>query len=182
MATDFLSTRNRVGRTVPEPTGLVIRREAFAARFGGLSHHVRLHAVLDGGVHEVTRRWDLTLGDRMWPDGRERHFDIVGEHVSSPVVHVLRTDLRVGVGFGDRFQEIASSVYHLIEHRALPDHLSHRDPWPGPLEPWVLGPDQGEDADHLVALDCASEGPRTRRLQLWTRGGTGRRQARAALT
>ncbi|WP_017599583.1 hypothetical protein [Nocardiopsis lucentensis] len=213
MATDFLSTRDRTGRTVPVPMSLVIRREAFAARFGGLQYHVRRRAVLDGGVHEVTRRWDLSLGDRMWPDGREWCFDIVGEHVSSPVAYVLRTDRRVGVGFGygDRFQEIASSTYHLIEHHALLDHVSHWDPWPGPLEPWAPGPDRGAIADHLlarieglteaaeasgpcnrwflgahvavrVALDHAGEGPRIRRLHLWTRGETGRRQVRAALT
>ncbi|WP_203757140.1 hypothetical protein [Catellatospora bangladeshensis] len=206
LATDFLRVRDRTGRLIPAPMKLVIRREAFAARFGGLQYAVRRSVALPGMDREFQRLWDFDLGGWMRRDVRGWHFDFIGERVSSPVAYAVHTDGRVGVTHGGLFLEIATSVYHLIESHAVLDQVASWQPWheyaagsdrmalvdhlaaqldgltevaeaSGPCARWLLG----ENVAIHEVLSYSSDVPRTRQLAVWARGQDGIGQIRAAL-
>ncbi|MEV0459578.1 hypothetical protein [Catellatospora methionotrophica] len=202
LATDFLRVRDRTGFWIPAPMKLVIRREAFAARFGGLRYVVRQNVALPGVVREVQRRWDFDLRCRMRRDEWGWYFDFVGEHVSSPVAYAVHTDGRVGVTIGEPFMEIAPSVYHLIESHAVLDQvaswqsgfvqaagsdwvalvdrldgLSEVAEASGPCARWLLG----ENVAIRDVLSYPSEGARARHVAVWVRNEHGLNQVEAAL-
>jgi len=197
---EFLWVRDASGQLKPAPAELVIRREGFADKFGGLRYLVRRSALLHGDRHDVTREWDFDLEEGLWPDGRGWCFGWVGEHVSSPVRFLAHTDGRVGVSDGGPFVEIASSVAQLIESHAMMDAVSLWDPLPGSsLESWAPSPPGGEFANCLKGLTLVPEAsgrferwlvsdvvavrefwswtshrPRTRGIMIWTLGEAGR--------
>ncbi|MEU8003909.1 hypothetical protein AB0B66_22360 [Catellatospora sp. NPDC049111] len=206
LATDFHRVRDRTGSLIPAPMKLVIRREGFAARFGGLQYLVRQSVLMPGGAHEVQHWWDFDLGDWMRRDVRGWHFEFIGEHISSPVAYAVHTDGRVGVTGGGPFLEIAPSVYHLIENHAVLDQVASWHPWhepaagsgwaalvdhlaaqldgltevaeaSGPCSRWLLG----ENVAIRDAMSYTSDGPRTRCVRVWVRGEHGLSQVRAAL-
>ncbi|XRQ08670.1 hypothetical protein ACN3XK_71270 [Actinomadura welshii] len=133
--TDLLDVHDRVGRVVPAPTALVVRREGFDARYGGLRYEVRRSVLVSGERWDVCRRWDFSLDEGIWADDRGWFFSWKGEHVSTPVRFLVHTDGRVGVSDGGPFIEVASSVPQLIESHAVMDMVSSWDPWPSALEP-----------------------------------------------
>ncbi|WP_149260453.1 hypothetical protein [Actinomadura sp. K4S16] len=203
--TDFLNVRDRAGRVVPAPAELVVRREGFEARYGGLRYEVRRSALIGRERFDVSRRWDFSLDEEIWADERGWFFSWTGERVSSPVRFLIHTDGRVGVSDGGPFIEVADSVPHLIEGHAVMDMVSSWDPWPGSLETWVpaqLGAAMAEHVDGLAPVAEASgrydrwhlsegvavrifwswtsQGPRTRGVQMWTCGEEGRRQLESA--
>ncbi len=185
---------------------LVIRREGFASRFGGLRYVVRRSVALPGMVREFEHRWDFDVGRWMRRDVRGWHFDFIGERVSSPVAYAVHTDGRVGVTDGGPFLEIAPSVYHLIESHAILDQVASWQPWhehaagsgwvalvdhlaarldgltevaeaSGPCARWLLG----ENVAIHDVLNYASDAPRARHVAVWARGQDGIGQIRAAL-
>ncbi|MET3423819.1 hypothetical protein BJ973_003031 [Actinoplanes tereljensis] len=138
LSTDYLRVQDRSGRLITAPVELIVRREGFAQRFGGLRYWVR-HAVRwDGEPYETARRWDFVLEDwiRWEPGGWS--FGWAGEHVSSPVRYLVHTDGRFGVTLGGSFLEVSPSIYHLIESHALMDETAAWEPVTGSaLEPWT---------------------------------------------
>lgn len=138
---------------------LVIRREGFALRYGGLRYTVRRLLVLDGQRHEVAREWNYDLAGYAWADQPGGwYFDWIGERVSSPIRYLIHTDGRVGAedGSGD-FLEIAPSLPTLIESHALTDELAQWD-----VCRWNADIDQlGEAVAELVDVPEAS-GPTLR--------------------
>ncbi|MFC7331087.1 hypothetical protein [Marinactinospora rubrisoli] len=204
--TDLLRVPARHGRTVPAPTELVVRREAFRARYHGLRYEVRRSALAGRTRHDLVRRWEFDLDDGIWADRRGWYFSWTGERVSSPVRSLVHTDGRVGVSDGGPFAEVAPSVAHMIEGHALMDAVSSWDPWPGALEAWaptaagVALADRVEGlgvvpeasgrhdrwlwSDHVAVHEFRSWSslrPRVRAVQMWTRGDEGRRRVEAAL-
>jgi hypothetical protein len=89
---------------------LVVRRESFAMRFGGLRYTTKPAARLGNERYAAERVWSFDLDDLAWSDGRGGHFGWTGEHVSSPVRHVIHADGRAGVRVTHRFLEISSSA------------------------------------------------------------------------
>lgn len=203
--TDFLQVLDRSGRVIPAPMELVIRREAFHARYGGLRYDVRRSALIGHQRYDVVRRWDFDLEDGIWADGRGWYFSWVGERVSTPVRFVVHTDGRAGASNGGPFIEVAPSVAHLIESHAVMDMVSSWDPWPGSLEAWASGDagvmlanriegltvvaeasgryDRWLLSDHVAVRSFwswTSQQPRAHAVQIWTRGDEGRKQAKAA--
>lgn len=203
--TDFLDVHDRGGRVILAPTVLVVRREGFDARYGGLRYQVRRSVLVSGERWDVCRRWDFSLDEGIWADERGWFFSWTGEHVSTPVRFLVHTDGRVGVSNGGPFIEVAASLPQLIESHAVMDMVSSWDPWPSALEPWVstdLGVALAERISGLAAVpeasgrydtwhlsDCVavrlywswtSERPRARGVQIWSRGEEGRRQVEVA--
>ncbi|MGY0235865.1 hypothetical protein [Longispora urticae] len=204
--TDVLRVRNAEGRLVPAPIELVVRRETFLARYGGLRYDVRGSVLIGGVRHDHTRSWDFHVDDDgLTGDRRGWCFSWLGPHVSCPVRFLAHSDGRVGVSDGGPFLEIAASVPHLIETHAMTDMVASWDPAPGALEPWV-GSDLGMDVvDRLEGLEPVPEAsgavetwrlsatvavrdyrtwadtsPRGRGVQIWTRGPEGARQVTSA--
>ncbi|MFF4342245.1 hypothetical protein ACFY00_20225 [Kitasatospora sp. NPDC001540] len=129
LSTEFLQVRDRFGQLAPTPTMLVIRREGFEQKYGGLRYRVRSSCTVGGERSEVLRDWHYDLGQGMWAEPAGGwYFDWFGERVSSPVRYLVHTDGRVGVDDGGgTFLEIAPSVPALIESHALTDALSTWD-------------------------------------------------------
>ncbi|WP_333736607.1 hypothetical protein [Streptomyces sp. IBSBF 2806] len=128
-AIELPRTRNRFGEPIPPPTMLVIRREGFERRYGGLCYQVRNSYAAGSERREQLRSWHFDLGQNMWSDsGHGWYFDWLGERVSSPVRYLMHTDGRVGVEDGSgAFIEIAPSARALIESHALTDLASTWD-------------------------------------------------------
>lgn len=167
LPTDYLRVPDRSGRLVTAPMELVVRREGFAQRFGGLRYGVRHRVRLAGEPYETVRRWDFVLQDwiRCEPGGWS--FGWAGEHVSSPVRYLVHTDGRFGVTAGGPFLEVSPSIQHMIESHALTDEMAGWEPVTGSaLEPWVGG-DLREWAGDLRLLPEAS-GP----CERWLRSDT----------
>ncbi|MFD9687782.1 hypothetical protein ACFWXO_18715 [Kitasatospora sp. NPDC059088] len=113
VSTEFLRIRDRTGQSIPTPMMLVIRREGFADRYGGLRYRVRRSYTVQGERNEVVRDWHFDLGQYMTADraGQGWYFTWFGERVSSPVGYLVHTDGRVGVEAGSLvFLEIAPSI------------------------------------------------------------------------
>ncbi|MGK5554740.1 hypothetical protein ACSNOI_24295 [Actinomadura kijaniata] len=203
--TDFLWVFDEAGRSIPAPTELVIRREAFHARYGGLRYRVRRAALLGDQRHDVIREWDFDLGDRIRAERRGWSFSWIGERVSAPVGFLVHTDGRVGVSDGGAFIEVASSVVQLIEGHAVMDLVASWDPWPGRLEAWVPNTAWTSAADRIEGLVPVAEAsgrcdtwllsdhvavrsfhvwtsrrPRRRAVQIWSCGNEGREQLEQA--
>ncbi|MGI5170875.1 hypothetical protein ACQEU3_41640 [Spirillospora sp. CA-253888] len=203
--TDFRRVTDRTGRSVPAPIELVVGREAFHARYGGLHYRVRRSALLGSERLDVVREWDFDLEDRMQAEENGWSFSWIGEHVSTPVRFLVHTDGRVGLSDGGAFIEVASSVVQLIESHAVMDLVASWDPWPGTLEAWVPSKVGLSAADriHGLALVTEASGPcdawllsdhvavhdfrawtgerlRLRAVQIWTCGDEGRERVRRA--
>jgi hypothetical protein len=155
--TDFLQIRDPSDRLISAPTELVIRREGFADRFGGLRYEVRRSAFLGRDRYDVTRLWNFDLDEEIRKDGRSWCFGWTGEHVSSPVRFLAHTDGRVGVSDGGPFLEIASSITQLIESHALTDEVSSWEPLPSSLEPWVSSCSALDFVARVVGLTLVPE-------------------------
>jgi len=197
--TERTSTFHRVPAD-QEPLWLVIRREGFEQRYGGLRYQVRNSYTVVGERHEVFRDWRYDLGEGMWTgSARGWYFDWFGEHVSSPVRYLVHTDGRVGVDDGGgTFLEIAPSVLALIEAHALTDTVSTWDRTTADVDSFALA----EQLDGLVDVPEASgrtirwrlsgnvaveefrhwssEAPRRWRAFIWSRGEACRRQVEEA--
>src|SRR5690349_4610206 len=97
LSTEFLQIRNHFGRLIPTPMMLVIRREGFEQRYGGLRYQVRNSYTVGGERHEVPRDWHYDLGEGVWTGSASGwYFDWFGQRVSSPVRYLVHTDGRVG--------------------------------------------------------------------------------------
>lgn len=202
---EFRTVVDGSGGRRPPSTELIVRRESFAMRFAGLRYRVRRVARLGDERHVAARIWDFDLGNLAWHDARGGHFDWTGEHVSSPVRHVLHADGRAGFRVTDRFLEISSSPYHLIESHALVDMLAQWEPGPGSIEAWVPSVDNPDAlaaiagltpvveasgrcerwliSDHLairIFQAWTSQSPRRRAMQVWFADQTGAQVLREA--
>lgn len=200
LSTEFLRIRDRFGRSVPTPMPLVIRREGFEQRYGGLRYQVRSTYTVDGERREVLREWHYDLGHGMWTDSAHGwYFDWLGEHVSSPVRYLVHTDGRLGVDDGGgTFLEIAPSIPALIESHALTDALLTWDRATTGVDSFALA----EQLDGLTEIpeasgatirwrlsesvaveefrNWSSEAPRRWRAFIWSRGESGRHQVEDA--
>jgi hypothetical protein len=198
LPTDYLRVLDRLGRRVTPPVELVVRREGFVQRFGGLRYRVRSRVRLDGEPYETVRRWDFVLEDWIRHEPNGWSFGWVGQRVSSPVRYLVRSDGRFGVTLGGPFLEVSPSIYHMIESHALTDEMAEWEPVTGSaLEPWAASCVNGrllDRAGDLRLLPEASgpcerwlhsdtmtvrqihrwteERPRPTSVQVWTRDGT----------
>lgn len=203
LPTELLRVRDRKGRLIPAPMELVIRREGFAQRYGGLRYTVR-KSLADSkrGRSEYSLEWSHELGSRVWPDPvRGWFFDWVGPRAAHPIRYLVHTDGRVGAEniAGDGvFQEMEASMIHRIESHAIMDEVSAWDPWPsggrglavarqldnlsevaeasGPMLSWRM-------SDAVAVMEFAwvsREFPRERQARIWFRGEEGHRQVSAA--
>ena len=150
--TDFLSVPDRTGRLTPAPPELVISREAFAARFGGLRYDVRRSIrTADKPVVDV-RQWRFDLLKTIRTERAGWSFAWYGQHVSSPVSHLVHTDGRFGVSAGGPFLEVCPSLNHLIEGHALMDELADWEPVaPTSLKAWTPNDSANEHLNELLA-------------------------------
>jgi hypothetical protein len=183
---------------------LVIRREGFAQKFGGLRYTVRRSRVgVNGERRERADVWSYELGTYVWPDPvRGWYFDWCGPSYASPIRYLAHTDGRVGAEntSGDGvFQETEASVIHRIESDAIKDEVSAWDPWPidgsglaiaqqlnnlsevteasGPMQGWRM-------SDVVAVMEFAyvsNHVPRERQTWIWFRGEEGHHQVRAAV-
>lgn len=120
------------------PLDLIVRREGFAARFGGLCYDVRRPVRIGDQRHDSVRRWSFDLLDVVRAELTGWSFEWYGEHVSSPVSYLVHTDGRFGVRADGPFQEVCPSINKLIEGHALMDELHDWEPVPqSSLEAWV---------------------------------------------
>ncbi|MEV6964400.1 hypothetical protein AB0M47_04725 [Hamadaea sp. NPDC051192] len=171
LPTDYVRLPDRSGRLIFAPTELIVRREGFANRFGGLRYAVRRSAVLNGQRVDTVRCWEFDLSDWICrePDGWS--FGWTGERVSSPVRYLVHTDGRFGVTLGGGFLDVSPSLYHMIEAHALMDELADWYPLAeSALEPWAASQDTEPDTDQTLALEPVPEasGPCDR----WLRSDT----------
>ncbi|MER7583839.1 hypothetical protein [Kitasatospora sp. NPDC097691] len=203
LPTELLRVRDRRGRLIPAPLELVIRREGFAQRYGGLRYAVRRSiAHAKGGRSERSLEWRHELGSHVWPDPvRGWFFDWRGPSAAHPIRYLVHTDGRVGAEdtAGDGvFQETEASMIHRIESHAVMDEVSEWDPWPidgyglaiarqldglgevteasGPVLSWRM-------SDAVAVMEFAyvsTEFPRERQAWIWCRGEEGHRQVSAA--
>ncbi|OIJ69760.1 hypothetical protein [Streptomyces mangrovisoli] len=200
LPTEFLRIPDRSGRPVPAPLTLVIRREGFEQRYGGLRYQVRKSYTAQGECHEVLREWHYDLGQHVWTgSARGWYFDWFGERVSSPVRYLVHTDGRVGVDDGGgTFLEIAPSVPALIESHALTDAVSTWNRMTPEGDSFALAgqldglTDVPEASGHTIRWrlsdDVAvqefrtwsSEAPRQSRAFIWSRGQNGRHRVEEA--
>ncbi|GLW56134.1 hypothetical protein [Kitasatospora phosalacinea] len=205
--TELLRVRDRKGRLVPAPLELVIRREGFAQRYGGLRYTVRESVTSAGDERRVhSSEWRHELGSYVWADPvRGWFFDWRGPHAAHPIRYLVHTDGRVGAEntAGDGvFQELEASMLHRIEAHALMDEVSAWNPWPsgglgvarflGGLDGLdgldevaeASGPARSWRMSATVAVEesafLSRGGPRERRAQIWYRDEEGRRQVAAA--
>lgn len=158
LPTDYLRLLDRSGRWVLAPTELLVRREGFADRFGGLRYAVRRSAALNGQRVETVRHWEFDLSEwvRCEPDGWS--FGWTGERVSSPTRYLVHTDRRFGVTLGGSFLEVSPSIYHLIEAHALMDELADWYPIAeSAAEPWAAGRHADLSTDQAFALEPVPE-------------------------
>ncbi|WP_157740150.1 hypothetical protein [Micromonospora auratinigra] len=166
LLTDFRTVRDRSGRLVAAPVELIVRREGFADRYGGLRYDLRRSVRVGDERHVVLRRWHFDLLDGIHPERTGWSFGWYGERVSSPVRYLVHTDGRFGVRAGGPFLEVCPSVPHLIEGHALLDELADWVPVrPGAPEPWAAtaigGPELARLVDGLSPVPEAS-GPADR--------------------
>jgi hypothetical protein len=132
---------------------LIVRREWFVARFGGLCYDVRRRVRVGEWRAESVRRWQFDLLGDAREDDTGWSFGWYGERVSSPVSYLVHTDGRFGVSAGGPFLEVSPSIYHLIEGHALMDELFDWEPVPPvSLEAWV--PRDATDEDLHSLLDA----------------------------
>jgi len=140
LPTDFLGLQDRSGRSIAAPLELVVRREIFATRFGGLTYDVRRCVRVGNERLDSLRGWRFELCDAIRAERKGWSFAWYGEHVSSPVSYLVHTDGRFGVSAGGPFLEVCPSINHLIEGHALMDELHDWEPVPPTsLEAWVPG-------------------------------------------
>ncbi|WP_125807859.1 hypothetical protein [Actinoplanes sp. ATCC 53533] len=150
--TDFRSVPDRTGRLIPAPLELVVRREGFAARFGGLRYDVRRSVRLADERIVSVRRWQFDLLETVRAEHAGWSFAWHGEHVSSPVSYLGHTDGRFGVSAGGPFLEACPSLNHLIEGHALMDELADWEPVaPTSLEAWTPNGGVNEHLRELLA-------------------------------
>ncbi|MFF1482242.1 hypothetical protein ACFVYD_32615 [Streptomyces sp. NPDC058301] len=207
LSTEFLRVRDCFGQLVPTPMMLVIRREGFERKYGGLRYQVRSSYTVEGERRAVLRDWHYDLGEGMWSGSADGwYFDWLGERVSSPVRYLVHTDGRVGVDDGGgMFLEIAPSIPALIESHALTDAVSTWDRTIAEVDSFAVA----EQLDGLTDIpeasgstirwrlsddvaveefrNWSSDAPHRWRAFIWSRGEAGRRQveeaaARAAAT
>ncbi|MFF2041153.1 hypothetical protein ACFVVX_12040 [Kitasatospora sp. NPDC058170] len=200
LSTEFLRIRDCFGRSIPAPMMLVVRREGFERKYGGLRYQVRRGSTVEGERREVLREWRYDLGRSMWPGAADGwYFDWFGERVSSPVRYLVHTDGRVGVGdAGGTFLEIAPSIPALIESHALTDTVSTWDRTAAGVDGFALA----EQLDGLTDIpeasgatvrwrlsgnvaveefrNWSSGAPRRWRAFIWSRGESGRRRVEEA--
>lgn len=88
--TDFLYVRDRAGRSVPAPLSLVVRREGFQQRYGGLRYNVRSTFTMRGERHDRITQWRYDLAgvpeSRPAPHAPLRASDEAGPVRGQPVV------------------------------------------------------------------------------------------------
>jgi len=200
LSTEFLRIRDRFGQLAPAPMRLVIRREGFEQRYGGLRYQVRKSYTAQGERHDVHHDWHYDLGQGMWTSSAHGwYFDWFGERVSSPVRYLVHTDGRVGVDDGGgAFLEIAPSIPALIESHALTDTVSTWDRTTAEVDSFAIAEqldgltDIPEASGHTIRWrlsdnvaveefrNWSSEAPRRWRAFIWSRGEAGRRQVEEA--
>ncbi|MFF3411404.1 hypothetical protein ACFYW8_35505 [Streptomyces sp. NPDC002742] len=200
LSTEFVRIRDCVGQLIPTPMMLVIRREGFEQRYGGLRYKVRSSYTIQGERHDTLREWHYDLGQHMATGSTHGwYFDWFGERVSSPVRYLVHTDGRVGVDDGGgTFLEIAPSLPALIESHALTDTVATWDRSTAEVDSFALaeqldgltdvpeasGPTVRWRLSDNVAVEefrnWSSETPRHWRAFIWSRDQTGRRQIEEA--
>lgn len=166
LSTDFKMVVDRTGRLVAAPLELVVRREAFAARFGGLRYHVRRSVRVGDLRLDSARLWRFDLDEILRAERGGWSFGWYGEHVSSPVSHLVHTDGRVGVRAAWPFLEVWSSWQHMIEDHALVDEVADWEPVAAAsLEDWTPVNAMSEQIRNLLTVlppVAEASGPRVR--------------------
>ncbi|MDG4809562.1 hypothetical protein O7634_22670 [Micromonospora sp. WMMD1120] len=136
--TELLRVTDQHGRVIAAPPEVIVRREGFTARFGGLRYDVRRSVRIGDDRLDIHRRWQFDLLDTVRAERGGWSFAWYGERVSSPVSYLVHTDGRFGVSDGGSFLDVCPSIAHLIEGHALLDELSDWEPVaPSSLEAWV---------------------------------------------
>ena len=199
-ATEFLQLPTRSGQLMPAPAELVLRREGFAQKYGGLRYRVRRSVLFPQGRFDSERAWEFDLSSRLKVERHGWSFDWTGERVSAPVWYLAHTDGRIGVSDGGPFLEIAPSMGHLIESHAIMDEVASWDPHGGAavdaaqIARWIDGLVEVPEASgpmgawllsDTVALHTfrrwTSQGPRLPGGWIWTLDEHGRRTVAEAL-
>lgn len=198
--TEFLRLPDGTGRQIRTPMLLVLRREGFDDRYGGLRYQVRRSRRVGGERQETRTVWDFDLGARMRPDPAGGWtFDWSGERVSSAFHYLVHSDGRVGVDDGTpAFLEIAPSLPALIESHALTDMVAAWDQCGLDVDrfelarrldgltdiPEASGPTvRWRVSDDVVVQEFrhwSSQCPRRPRAFIWTRDAAGRRRVEDA--
>ena len=160
LSTEYLRVPDLSGQLIPAPLDLVVRREGFAARFGGLRYDVRLSIRFTDGRRQISRRWNFDLDGWIRREPHGWSFGWMGEEVSSPVRYLVHTDGRFGVLADGPFLEVSPSVDHMIESHALMDEVADWSPVTGSaLEAWVprsIDEMRYDDTGALVVVPEAS--------------------------
>ncbi|MEV6676799.1 hypothetical protein AB0N09_07995 [Streptomyces erythrochromogenes] len=184
---------------------LIIRREGFEQKYGGLRYEVRHGRVLNGERYDTTRGWEYDhFGPRTraWQDRRRGgwYFEWTGERVSKPCRDLIHTDGSVGTDVDGRspYLPVAPSIPHLIESHALTDTVSTWRPWPvgsltasavSLLDGLVEAPEASwrssrwRLSDTVAVMDHDGwdrDNPRRTTL-VWSRGEAGHRRVQSAL-
>ncbi|MCF2527840.1 hypothetical protein [Yinghuangia soli] len=120
---EFMTVLDRRGKRVPAPFALVLRREGYARRFGGLRYPVRQWIDFPDGPLRYDRDWEFTLVDHARQDVRGCAFEVVGECVASPVPYMQHVDGRFGIAEAETFAFVPlyASMLQVIESHALLD-------------------------------------------------------------
>jgi len=150
---------------------LVVRREGFAARFGGLRYEVRRSVRLAGERYDTSRHWDFDLDDWVRRESRGWSFGWLGERVSSPVRYLVHTDGRFGIMLDGPFLEVSPSIDHMIESHALMDEVASWNPMAGSaLEGWV--PNYVDEVLHNATDDLRIVPEASGPYERWLRSDT----------
>ncbi|MEV6008126.1 hypothetical protein AB0M29_15060 [Streptomyces sp. NPDC051976] len=198
--TEFLLLPDGSGRQIRTPMLLVLRREGFDDRYGGLRYQVRRSRLVGGERHETRTAWEFDLGALMRPDPMGGWtFEWSGERLPSAFHYLVHSDGRVGVDDGTPvFLEIAPSVPALIESHALTDMVAGWDQCGLDVDRFELarrldglsevreasGPTvRWRVSDDVVVQEFrhwSSTSPRRPRAFIWTRDAAGRRRVESA--
>ncbi|WP_238011559.1 hypothetical protein KZZ52_33590 [Dactylosporangium sp. AC04546] len=137
LPTDYLQVPDRSGRLIAAPVELIVRREGFAARFGGLHYDVRRSVRIGDKRHDTLRRWQFDLLDVV----RAEHMGWLRMGRRARVVTCVLPRAHRRQIWGERrwsILEASPSINHLIEGHALMDELHDWEPVPpSSLEAWV---------------------------------------------
>ncbi|MFC5752788.1 hypothetical protein [Actinomadura rugatobispora] len=131
--TEMMRVRDGRGRLVPVPFEVVVRREGFAERFGGLRFRTRRSFLYGDEAAVRTTEWSFELGSSVWRDRSGWFFDWYGERMAIPFWFVQHVDGRSGVSDGS-FIPVHEAALGVIEECAMVDLVGGWRPLPDAMK------------------------------------------------